>query len=151
MRILSELTKDQEENLMSTNIETMLRESFTHDFELLCKVPFDDFQQGIRKFRILTKMFACVAHRKRIDTRVLGLNGEDERTRISFLRARKDGGHSDGTLQRESIWVLRQAHFMVLDLVGPTFLYLALDFGLVRRRRIVVTAMRPRRLQRMYA
>ena len=134
---------------MSTNNETTLRESLAHDCETPCEVPFDDSQQRIRKFRILSKMLALVAQGKRIEARVLRLNGENVRTHIFRSRVRNNGGRSNGTPQRKSVRVLRQAHFRVLDLKEATLLYLELDFGLVRRRRVVVTAMRPRRLRHM--
>ena len=129
VRILSELTIDQEENLTSTKHETTLRESLTHDSETPSEISLDDLQQRIRKLRIKSTMPVAVAHGKRIKARVLGLNGEDESARSFRFLARRDGGRSNGTplrLKRESVRGLRQAHLRVLDLVGvlrPFFLF----------------------------
>ena len=79
-------------------------------------------------------MLLAVAHGKRIETRVLGFDGEDERTCPFRFLARRDGGRSDGTplrLECEIIQVLRQAHLRVLDLVDAALLLLALDVRLV--------------------
>lgn len=85
-------------------------------------------------------MLVLHAHGKGIEARILGLNGEGERTHPLRFLARRDGGHPDGMGQRresESAQVLRQTHLSGLDLVEATLVLFCLDFRLVKRRRVI--------------
>ena len=82
-------------------------------------------------------MLVAVAHGNRIEARILGFDGEDERSCPFRFFAQRVSGRPDGPLPRmecESVRVLRQAHLRILQFVEPALLLLTLDFRLMRRR-----------------
>ena len=142
--VFSEFTVDQKDNLTPVKHEITLRKRLTHNRETPSEILIDDLQQRISKLRVQNAMLVAVAHRRRIETRVLGFDGEDECTCPFRFLARQNGGRPDGTLSRlecDSIRVLRHAHLCVRDQVDAALLLLLdFDFELVRRRQVVIAA-----------
>ena len=125
--------------------ETTLRKRLTNDCKKPVEVPIDDLQQLFSKFRVQRTMLSpSLAQSESKPAPSDMMEKMKARARSGFFRKAR-WQPFDGTLQRldsENIRLLRQMILGVIDLVESALLRINIELGLVRRRRIVIAAVR---------